>query len=73
MLSAEGDTQQSFQTLLDFFPERSPSKRNTFFTKICRDPLNKIIFVVRESGFVRMNTRNILKIIIIHFEQRTVM
>jgi len=28
---AESDMEQDFQTLFDFFPERSPSTRNTFF------------------------------------------
>jgi len=31
MMFVEGDMWQGFQTLFDFFPERSPSKRNSFF------------------------------------------
>jgi len=59
---------QGFQTLFDFFSERSPSKRN-IFSRMCIDSLYKIILVVSESGFVRMNIRNILKEIVIDFVQ----
>jgi len=63
---------QGFQTPFDFFPERSPSIRNAFY-RICIDSLHKIILVVSESGFVRMNIRNILKEIVIDFVQSTMM
>jgi len=33
---AESDMGQDFKTLFDFFPERSPSLRNTFFQNLYR-------------------------------------
>jgi len=43
------------------------------FSRICIESLVKIILVSSESGFVRINIRNILKEIVVDFVQSTMM
>jgi len=38
-----------------------PLKELLFYFRICRSPLYKRILVINNSGFARINTRNILK------------
>jgi len=65
IMFAEGDMGQGTYTLFYFCPERSTTWKNAFISRICRNPFCKSTLVVGKSGFVRINTRNILKEIVI--------
>ena len=69
---AEDDMGRSLHTLFYFCPQRSPSKKY-FSSRIFRNPLYEIILVVSKPGFVRMNTKNISKKIVVDFGQSTLM
>jgi len=52
---------QGFQILFYFCPECSPSKKNSLFSRICRNPLYEIILVANKSGLATMTIRDTSK------------